>query len=76
MQLIKKFGTRKGKKDYISSWGLFLCPYCKKEVERQLSAGRIAQSCGCMRAKLIAKDHIRHGKSNTLLLFFTGCEKG
>lgn len=54
MQLIKKLPTRiiKGR---LESWGLFLCPYCLKEVERSLSHGKKCQSCGCKRKDLISK---------------------
>lgn len=56
MELIKK--TRKvpaktGKKS-IQQFGLFLCPYCKKEIERQVSSGIQNKSCGCYRGKLIS----------------------
>ena len=48
MRLIKRLGRRENKtgKRY-SSWGLFYCPSCKKEVEKDLGAGKRAKSCGC-----------------------------
>lgn len=33
------------------SMGLFLCPYCKHQVERGMTNGRANRSCGCRRWK-------------------------
>ncbi len=38
MKIIKKLGNNKG---------LFLCPYCLKEVEKRLDHGKNQKSCGC-----------------------------
>ena len=50
---------------------LFFCPYCKKEVERQISSGERQKSCGCYRGKLIAISNVklktRHGYKGTRL---------
>jgi DNA-binding XRE family transcriptional regulator len=57
MELLKKLPTRKqGPTQYIASWGLFYCPYCKQDVERDLGAGRQQVSCGCHKTK-----NVRHG---------------
>lgn len=64
MKLIRKLGTRKNKKgENYTSWGEFLCPNpkCDKIVERELSAGRKAKSCGCN------QNLIDHGETNTRL---------
>ena len=50
MQLVKELGTKSwinssGKKD-SKTFGLFLCPSCNKEVEKPLSQGKSANSCG------------------------------
>lgn len=55
MELIKKLGTRKNKSGNYISYGLFLCPYCLQEIERQLSHGKRDKSCGCMCGKLVSK---------------------
>ena len=61
MKLIKKLGSQKNKTGNSNSWGLFLCCYCKKEVERQLESGKKSKSCGCVRAELSTKARIKHG---------------
>src|SRR3990167_10856788 len=50
MQLIRKLGT-KLINCYLQSFAVFLCPYCHKEVVRQLSSGKSAKSCGCVKYK-------------------------
>jgi len=40
---VKESSTKKSR----SSYGIFLCPFCGKEVEKQLSQGRRIRSCGC-----------------------------
>jgi len=40
-------------------FGLFLCPYCKKEVEKTISHGKRDKSCGC--------NTFTHRKTNHLL---------
>ena len=63
MDLIIKLGTRKNNGHFKQSWGLFLCPYCKKNVEKQLGHGKQYKSCGCD-----ANAHkISHGESRTKL---------
>lgn len=46
MKFIKdaKDRTKNGKK-----MGLFLCPYCKKQVKRPLANGARQNGCGCVR---------------------------
>lgn len=53
MKLIRKLGTRINKSGNLISWGIFKC-ICNKEVERQLSNGYRAKSCGCIHYKLIS----------------------
>lgn len=38
----------------INSWGEFLCSFCLQLVERTLSSGKIAKSCGCKQSELIS----------------------
>ena len=47
MQLIKKTKKEKTKNGNSISYGLFLCPYCLQEVERQINNGKRQKSCGC-----------------------------
>jgi len=64
MQLIRKTKRRLSKtgNSYIY-FGLFLCPYCKKEVEKGMSNGGLNKSCGCASSKLKAKTKTIHGES-------------
>ena len=61
MKLINNLGTRVSKNNKLESWGLFLCPYCNKIIERLLSCGKKQKSCGC-----IPKNK-KHGSKNTRL---------
>jgi len=64
MKLIKKNKQKISKnKKYKISFGLFLCPYCNKIVEKQLSNGKRDKSCGCYSNKLISKKNIIHGEA-------------
>ena len=49
MKLIKKLGTSVNRNGTVESWAEFQCPkpICNKIVERTLSNGKIAKSCGC-----------------------------
>lgn len=51
MKLISKLPPRKNKKGHWVSWGIFICLFinCNKIVERHLSSGKVAKSCGCQR---------------------------
>jgi len=68
MKLIRKLGTRIVN-GWLESWGEFLCEIfeCGKIVERKLSAGKEALSCGCNRNKAISKARTDHGESKTRL---------
>lgn len=69
MELIKTIGRRAcktGKKTRLSI-GLFYCPHCRQEVEKDLSAGKKAKSCGCAHMKLIAETLFMHGEGRTKL---------
>ena len=56
MKLIRKLGTRKSKNGKgINSWAVFWCDFCLQEVEKTLSSGKEAKSCGCMQYKLASK---------------------
>lgn len=53
MEIIKELKPRV---EFIGAYtknhrqGLFLCPICKKKVEKKYSAGLRAKSCGCVKA--------------------------
>lgn len=47
MELIKNLDGRNSNGCSLYSWGLFYCPYCKKEVVKQLGNGKNCKSCGC-----------------------------
>ena len=49
MKKLDNLGTRPNCKGIKISWGLFLCPACGVEVERQLSNGYRNKTCGCQR---------------------------
>ena len=64
MKLIRKLGTRRSKnRKGINSWAIFWCDFCKQEVERTLSSGREAKSCGCVQYKLASKS--KRGQKRT-----------
>lgn len=65
MKLIRRLGMRESKTGNSSqSCGLFLCSYCGKEVEKQLSHGKRDQSCGCSTYKILST---QNGHSSTRL---------
>ena len=65
MKLIKKLGMRKFKTGINSNrWGLFLCPYCNMEVEKEFQHGKKAKSCGCKRIALTIESSRRAHKLN------------
>lgn len=66
MKLIKKLSAKKIDNRW-ESYGLFVCPFCLKEVTKQLNHGKKQQSCGCMRNKLISINSYKHGGTNTKL---------
>ena len=49
MKKLDNLGTRLADNGIKISWGLFLCPACGIEVERQLSNGHRNKTCGCQR---------------------------
>lgn len=52
MELIKKLDRRKNKTGVCNvRWGLFLCPFCVKEIERCVTNGKRCKSCGCAKIK-------------------------
>lgn len=67
MELIKRLKPRKGGTGRLQSWGLFSCPYCKREVEKQLTAGRQSTSCRCAKDTLIGNKNRKHGGKGTRL---------
>ena len=73
MQLIRKLGTRVIN-NRIESWGLFLCPYCFQEIEKELIHGKRDKSCGCMKKEFgkINKNALKHGEVKTRLYSIWG----
>jgi len=67
MKLIKNLPRRLSKSGRLESWALFKCSDCLQEVERYLSSGKIAKSCGCVQYKLSAKAITKHGGKGTRL---------
>jgi len=64
MKLIKKLDMRWNKTGtYKSRWGLFLCHYCDRKVERVLADGQKNKSCGCARYEIKAKTQTIHGQT-------------
>ena len=66
MLLLRKLGIRINKKGRKESWAIFKCPKCLQEVERQLSNGKIAKTCGKHRGKE-NNNNYGHGESGTKL---------
>jgi len=54
--------------EYFASFGLFYCPYCKRQVKKRLGIGRESLSCGCFRYK-------KHGEYKTRLYKLWGSMK-
>ena len=52
---------------YKSRWGLFLCFYCNRKVEKNLADGCKDKSCGCARYEIKAKTQTIHGQAPTKL---------
>lgn len=68
MKLIKILNRRKNKNnDNLNYWGKFKCPVCLQEVERHLSSGKRAKSCGCNKNKGVNSPRYKHGESKTRL---------
>ena len=55
MRLIKNLPTRLSKNGKGESWAVFWCAFCLQEVERRISNGKSAKSCGCKTFKLISE---------------------
>src|SRR3990167_9901836 len=65
MKLIRKLGTKINKNGYKVRYGVFKCPDCLQEVERQLSNGIRQKSCGCV--MFGNKNAVKHGRSTSKL---------
>lgn len=67
MEKIQNLGMRKNKIGNGSHyWGLFLCPFCQRKVERQLGNGKRDKACGCIRKERALTLNKTHGDSGTL----------
>jgi hypothetical protein len=60
MKLVKRLGSREVK-DYRVSYAAFKCDECDEVVERTLSSGISALSCGCAQRESQAKSVLKHG---------------
>ena len=77
MKLLKKLGTRKrAVSGFPVSWGLFYCPYCHHEAEKELGDGKKNQSCGCVHGMLVGQAQFTHGEGKTKLYAVWGNFKG
>ena len=65
MELLQNLKRKKMDNGRYESQGLFLCPYCKKKVQKQLSSGKVQKSCGCMRGRLVSEKRTIHGESQS-----------
>ena len=65
MKLIRKLGTRKDKLGRIRSWAIYLCDYCKIQVERRTPNN--GKSCGCVAGKLTSIGLKIHGETTSRL---------
>ena len=64
MKLLEKLDMRWNEAGtYKSRWGLFLCHYCNRKVEKKLADGCKDKSCGCARYEIKAKTQTIHGQS-------------
>ena len=64
MKLIEKLDIRWNKAGtYRSRWGLFLCDYCNRKVEKNLADGCKIKSCGCARYDISSKTQTIHGQT-------------
>jgi len=61
MKLIRKLEIRKTKSGKLKRFGLFLCSYCNKKVEKPYESGLIYKSCGCSTYKISSESLIKHG---------------
>lgn len=76
MELIKKLGTRRSSPERAKqSWGLFLCPYCKKEIQRNLGSGKRDSSCGCHAHVTHGYSRCNDGKAHELFNLWRGIHK-
>ena len=64
MKLLEKLDMRWNKPGtYKSRWGLFLCTYCNRKVEKNLADGRKGKSCGCAQGEISSKTQTIHGQT-------------
>jgi len=61
MNVIEKLESKRDSKGQLRKYGLFLCPYCNKEVERRYHNGLRHKSCGCVGPKLSGDSRVTHG---------------
>ena len=56
MKLIKYIRYEYNENNSKVNYGLFWCSFCEREVEKRLSSGKKAKSCGCVKNELISKN--------------------
>lgn len=69
MKLIRKLGTKFNKNGKMKSFALFWCEHCNQEIEKEISDGKKAKSCGCYQFQVQKdnKNNYIHGGSYTQL---------
>lgn len=67
MKMIRRLKNCKDKRGKIRQYGLFFCPHCNQEVEKEKGHGIRDKSCGCFRTK--------HKEGNTRLYGIWKCMK-
>ena len=64
MKLIEKLDMRWNEAGtYKSRWGLFLCSYCNRKVEKKLADGCNVKSCGCALREIRSEAQKIHGQT-------------
>ena len=63
MKLIKRLDTKRDNNGRIRRFGLFLCEYCGKKVEKRIDFGIRQKSCNCARKILQNQVRTKHGDS-------------
>jgi len=77
MDLVCKLGSRPNKTGpNRAAWGVFHCTFCGLDVEKVLSAGKAAMSCGCAHRKNNGLARVKHGlASHPLYKIWSGIKR-
>ena len=64
MRLIEKLDMRWNESGtFKTRWGLFLCSYCNRKVEKRITNGLNCKSCGCAQREIQSKTQAVHGQA-------------